>query len=103
MTSTEWNRTRDAITIRPDKKLGEQIRAAAKESGMSVQAYVLKALEYHMKTKGCYKVAYPKEIVDALAKSAKVKPSEFLRTLSPLQGDGTEKKDGSPPRKNNFM
>lgn len=99
MTSTEWNKSRDAITIRPEKKIGEEIRAAAKADGLSVQAFILKAVQYQIKTKGCYKVAYPKEIVDALAKSAKVKPSEFLRQLSPLQGDGGAKTTGSPKKK----
>lgn len=99
MTSTEWNKTRDSITIRPDKKTGERIREAAKAEGVSVQAFLLKAAEYQIKTKGCYKVAYPKEIVDALAKSAKVKPGEFLRRLSPLQGNEAEKTTGSTKKK----
>lgn len=99
MTSTEWNKSRDAITIRPEKKIGEEIRAAAKADGVSVQAYILKAVQYQMKTKGCYKVAYPRDIVDALAKSAKVKPSEFLRILSPLQGNVDAKTAGSPKKK----
>lgn len=99
MTSTEWNKSRDAITIRPEKKIGEEIRAAAKADGVSVQAYILKAVQYQMKTKGCYKVAYPRDIVDALAKSAKVKPSEFLRRLSPLQGSSSGKKAGPPKKK----
>ena len=99
MTSTEWNKSRDSITIRPEKKIGEEIRAAAKADGVSVQAYILKAVQYQMKTKGCYKVAYPRDIVDALAKSAKVKPSEFLRQLSPLQGTGDAKMIGSPKKK----
>lgn len=99
MTSTEWNKSRDAITIRPEKKLGEEIRAAAKADGVSVQAYILKAVQYQMKTKGCYKVAYPRDIVDALAKSARVNSSEFLRQLSPLQGTGGTKTTGSPKKK----
>lgn len=99
MTSTEWNKSRDSITIRPEKKLGEEIRAAAKADGVSVQAYILKAVQYQMKTKGCYKVAYPRDIVDALAKSARVNPSEFLRQLSPLQGTGGTKTTGSPKKK----
>lgn len=99
MTSTEWNKSRDAITIRPEKKLGEEIRAAAKADGVSVQAYILKAVQYQMKTKGCYKVAYPRDIVDALAKSARVNPSEFLRQLSPLQGTVGTKTTGSPKKK----
>lgn len=99
VTSTEWNKTRDSITIRPDKKTGERIREAAKAEGMSVQAFLLKAAEYQIKTKGCYKVAYPKEIVDALAKNAKVRPSEFLRQLSPLQGTGGTKTTDSPKKK----
>lgn len=99
MTSTEWNKSRDAITIRPEKKLGEEIRAAAKADGVSVQAYILKAVQYQMKTKDCYKVAYPRDIVDALAKSARVNPSEFLRQLSPLKGTGGTKTTGSPKKK----
>lgn len=99
MTSTEWNKQRDAITIRPEKALGEKIRAAAKADGVSVQAYILKAVEYQMKSKGCYKVAYPKDIVDELAKSAKVKPAEYLRMLTPLQRSGDQKQTGSPKKK----
>lgn len=99
MTSTEWNKQRDAITIRPEKALGEKIRAAAKADGASVQAYILKAVEYQMKSNGCYKVAYPKDIVDKLAKSAKVKPAEYLRMLSPLQAGSASKKTGSPNKK----
>ncbi len=99
MTSTEWNKQRDAITIRPEKALGEKIRAAAKADGVSVQAYILKAVEYQMKSNGCYKVAYPKDIVDKLAKSAKVKPAEYLRMLSPLQGAVPAKSAGSPKKK----
>ncbi|WP_298730426.1 hypothetical protein [uncultured Subdoligranulum sp.] len=99
MTSTEWNKSRDAITIRPEKKIGEEIRAAAKADGVSVQAYILKAVQYQMKTKGCYKVAYPRDIVDQLAKSVKMKPSEFLRQLSPLQGNVGAKTTGSLKKK----
>lgn len=40
-----YNRRQDSITIRPSKERGAQIRAAAAAAGMSVQAYILRALE----------------------------------------------------------
>ncbi|MBE5037270.1 hypothetical protein INF35_05700 [Subdoligranulum sp. DSM 109015] len=91
MTSAEWNRKHDSITIRPDKETGERIREAAKADGISVQAFILKAVEYQIKCKGCYKVAYPKETVDALAKKAGVNPSEYLKMVSPMRVIGSKK------------
>lgn len=44
---------RDAIMLRPSKEDGMQIRAAAKDAGQSVQAYILKATHDRMeKEKG---------------------------------------------------
>lgn len=43
--STKWNRSRDSIVIRPDKETGAKIRKAAKEAGLSVQQFILAALE----------------------------------------------------------
>lgn len=91
MTSSEWNRKHDSITIRPGKETGERIREAAKAEGISVQAFILKAVEYQMRCKGCYKVAYPKDAVDALAKKAGVKPSEYLKMASPMRVNGQKK------------
>ena len=39
-----YNRRQDNIMIRPSKAEGARIRAAAAESGMSVQAYILDTL-----------------------------------------------------------
>ena len=39
---------RDAIMIRPAKSDGEKIRAAAADSGQSVQAYILEAVRARM-------------------------------------------------------
>lgn len=40
----EYNKRQDNIMIRPPKELGAKIREAAKEHGMSVQAFVLQTL-----------------------------------------------------------
>ena len=40
----------DAIMLRPSKERGERIRKAAAASGMSVQAFVLKAVEKEIET-----------------------------------------------------
>ena len=39
-----YNRRQDSITIRPSKEEGAQIRQAAKDAGMSVQAFILSAI-----------------------------------------------------------
>lgn len=46
--STNYNRRQDNIMIRPDKEEGAAIRAAAAAAGMSVQAYVLRAVRAWM-------------------------------------------------------
>lgn len=46
--STNYNRSRDNIMIRPDKEEGQAIRAAAATAGQSVQAYVLQAVRERM-------------------------------------------------------
>lgn len=40
----EYNKRQDNIMIRPPKEMGAKIREAAKEHGMSVQAFVLQTL-----------------------------------------------------------
>ena len=45
-----YNRRQDNIMIRPSKAEGARIRAAAAESGMSVQAYILDALRARIGT-----------------------------------------------------
>ena len=46
--STNYNRKQDNIMIRPSKEEGAAIRAAAAAAGMSVQAYVLRAVRVWM-------------------------------------------------------
>ena len=46
--STNYNRRQDNIMIRPSKEEGAAIRAAAAAAGMSVQAYVLRAVRTWM-------------------------------------------------------
>ena len=46
--STNYNRRQDNIMIRPNKEEGAAIRAAAAAAGMSVQAYVLRAVRAWM-------------------------------------------------------
>lgn len=46
--STNYNRKQDNIMVRPDKETGAAIRAAAVATGMSVQAYVLRAVRAWM-------------------------------------------------------
>lgn len=46
--SVKFNRTRDSITIRPDKETGAKIRQAAKTAGMSVTEFILAALKEYM-------------------------------------------------------
>ena len=46
--STNYNRRQDNIMIRPSKEEGAAIRVAAAAAGMSVQAYVLRAVRVWM-------------------------------------------------------
>ena len=46
--SSKWNSSHDNIMVRPSKEIGEAIRAAAAAAGMSVQAYILKAVQEKM-------------------------------------------------------
>ena len=46
--STNYNRRQDNIMIRPNKEEGTAIRAAAAAAGMSIQAYVLRAVRVWM-------------------------------------------------------
>lgn len=43
-----YNRRQDNIMIRPSKKVGAQIRAAAAAEGKSVQRFILDILEDHL-------------------------------------------------------
>ena len=44
----EYQKTRDAIMLRPSKADGTQIRQAAADAGQSVQGYVLGAVRVQM-------------------------------------------------------
>ncbi len=46
--SVKFNRTRDSITIRPDKETGAKIRHAAETAGVSVTEFILTALKEYM-------------------------------------------------------
>lgn len=46
--SNKWNSSRDNIMIRPTKEVGASIRAAAAAAGVSVQIYVLQAVQEKM-------------------------------------------------------
>lgn len=46
--SVKHNRTKDSITIRPDKEKGTEIRKAAEKIGVSVTQYILNAIEKYM-------------------------------------------------------
>ena len=46
--SINYNRKQDNIMIRPTKEEGAEIRAAAANTGQSVQAYVLQAVRERM-------------------------------------------------------
>ena len=48
--STKWNASRDNIMLRPTKEKGAAIRAAA-AAEMSVQAFILAAVDYFMHSK----------------------------------------------------
>ena len=47
--SAKWNKSRDNIVIRPEKEIGAAIRAAAEKSGLSLQNYILNAIQEKMK------------------------------------------------------
>ena len=49
--SNKWNSSRDNIMIRPTKEVCEKIRAAAVTAGVSLQQYILKAVEKYMNEK----------------------------------------------------
>lgn len=42
--SVKHNKTKDSITIRPDRKTGAKIRMAAEERGISITELILKAV-----------------------------------------------------------
>lgn len=46
--SVKFNRTRDSITIRPDKETGAKIRQSAKDAEMTVTEYILTAVKAYM-------------------------------------------------------
>ena len=46
--SKKWDSSRDSITIRPDKETGAAIRASAAAAGLSLQKYILIAIEKYM-------------------------------------------------------
>lgn len=46
--SVNYNKRQDNIMIRPSKEEGQVIRDAAKQSGQSVQAYILQAVRERM-------------------------------------------------------
>lgn len=46
--SKKWDSTRDRITIKPDKETGAAIRAAAAAAGLSVQQFILRAIDKFM-------------------------------------------------------
>ena len=64
--STNYNRRQDNIMIRPNKEEGAAIRAAAAAAGMSVQAYVLRAVRVWMENEwaGSDSVGLPVGVVD---------------------------------------
>ena len=47
--SAKWNSSRDNIMLRPSKEVGTAIRAAAEKAGLSLQNYILHAVENYMK------------------------------------------------------
>lgn len=49
--SVKHNRTKDAITIRPDKETGARIRQAAADRGMTVTDLILAAVSQYLRGK----------------------------------------------------
>lgn len=45
----KYQKTRDAIMIRPAKEHGDRIRQAAADEGMSVQAFIFKAIDEYIR------------------------------------------------------
>ena len=45
--SVKHNKSKDSITIRPDKETGAKIRTAAKERGIGVTEFILKSIEFY--------------------------------------------------------
>ena len=48
--SIEYNKRQDNIMIRPSKDEGARIRAAARQSGLPLQRYILDIVRNHMET-----------------------------------------------------
>lgn len=46
--NVRYNRSKDAITIRPDKETGRSIRSAAAEAGLPLQRYIIQAIQERM-------------------------------------------------------
>ena len=57
--SAKWNSSHDNIMLRPDKETGAAIRAAASAAGLSVQQFILKAVEKFMKNKDYFPGGIP--------------------------------------------
>ena len=47
--SRKWDSERDSITIRPTKEVGAAIRGAAAAAGLSVQRFILAAVDEFMR------------------------------------------------------
>ncbi len=50
--SLKWNKSRDSMTLRPDKETGAAIRSAAAAAGQSNQQYILQAAVERMEGGG---------------------------------------------------
>ena len=70
----KYQESRDAIMLRPSKEDGQIVRSAAKERGMSVQGFVMKAVfeyiathpaehRYGMRLRGYSPGAQPKDVL----------------------------------------
>lgn len=59
--SVKYNKSRDSITIRPDKGTGALIRAAAEKSGVSVTEFILKAVSDRIATESTTAPTAPTE------------------------------------------
>lgn len=46
--NVKYNKSMDAITIRPDKHKGQLIRAAAEAAGQPLQRYIIQAVDERM-------------------------------------------------------
>lgn len=49
--SKKWNESRDQITLRPEREHGKAIREAAAAAGLSVQRFILAAVDEYMSKK----------------------------------------------------